>query len=218
MINRSEYKYVGENYRYSGRIYWKPQGGEKELIVGEWNNGEIQFVDNYKEIVEKNGKIQSEVEDRKPAVGGLSQQRIQKLYEDYMDILKCEVDVYGIKPTEVRHLIGRIGEFKCALETKGSLAHKVNQHGFDVTADNRHISVKTTAQKTGFVSINKNTLDKVDDLMVLQYEKREFKIIYYGSIEKAVASARTFNGKYELDISKAKRLKRQKRKQEDKGI
>ena len=100
-------------------------------------------------------------------------------------MLKLEVDEFGCKPTETRHLIGRLGEFKCALQTKGELARKANQHGFDVVSSTgKRISVKTTAQKTGFVSINKNTLSKVDELMVIQYDKGEFKILYHVDTNK----------------------------------
>ena len=61
-----------------------------------------------------------------------------------MELLELEVNVFGVKPTEVRHLIGRIGEFKCALITNGSLSHEVNQHGFDVVAESRKIRLKTS--------------------------------------------------------------------------
>src|SRR3546814_11525292 len=65
----------------------------------------------------------------------------------------CSSDLtmeFGVKPTEVRHLIGRLGEFHCALQVGGNLAHMANQHGFDVVCSNdRRISVKTTAQVSG---------------------------------------------------------------------
>ena len=48
------------------------------------------------------------------------------LYEEYFDILKLEIKVFGYKPTETRHLFGRIGKFKFALSTKGTLAKKCN--------------------------------------------------------------------------------------------
>ena len=100
----------------------------------------------------------------------LSIEQIKLLHEKYLELIKLEVETFGVKPTEVRHLIGRLGEFHCALQVGGSLAHEVNQHGFDVGAPSgRRISVKTTAQTTGFVAIRESTLSKVDDLMVLQY-------------------------------------------------
>ena len=42
--------------------------------------------------------------------------------------------------------------------------------------------------------------------MIFQFINNEFKIIYYGDINQAIEKARIFNNKYELDISKAKRL------------
>jgi hypothetical protein len=200
MINRNEYKFIGRDYPYSGRIYARPKGDKNDVIVGEWKNGKYFFIENITDS--KDIK-----EESTPILGKLSYEQIQKLYEEYMEILELEVNVFGLKPTEVRHLIGRIGEFKCALLTNGILSHQVNQHGFDVISNGKMISVKTTAQNSGFIAINKNTIDKVDDLMILQYNKHEFKIIYYGDIDKAISQARIFKNKFELDISKAKKLK-----------
>ena len=135
--------------------------------------------------------------------------RIQQLYDKYLELIRLEIVEFGVKPTEVRHLIGRLGEFHCALQVGGTLAHLANQHGFDVICRNgRRISVKTTAQTTGFVPIGKSTIDKVDDLMIIQYRDGELSIVYYGPVGPAAAAARYYDhvGKYELDISKARRL------------
>ena len=135
--------------------------------------------------------------------------RIQQLYDKYLELIRLEIVEFGVKPTEVRHLIGRLGEFHCALQVGGTLAYLANQHGFDVVCRNgRRISVKTTAQTTGFVPIGKATIDKVDDLMIIQYRDGELSIVYYGPIGPAAAAARYYDhvGKYELDISKARRL------------
>ncbi len=113
----------------------------------------------------------------------------------------------GCKPTELRHLIGRIGEFKCALLTNGQLSSVPNQHGFDVIAEcGRKISVKTTAQTSGFVTINSKTVDLVDELMIIQFRNNEFSIVYHGPVEPALNVARLYKEKYELDIEKARRL------------
>lgn len=135
--------------------------------------------------------------------------RIQQLYDKYLELIQLEIVEFGVKPTEVRHLIGRLGEFYCALQVGGTLAHLANQHGFDVICRNgRRISVKTTAQTTGFVPIGKATIDKVDDVMIIQYRDSELSILYYGPVGPAAAAARYYDhvGKYELDISKARRL------------
>ncbi len=105
--------------------------------------------------------------------------------------MQLEVEELGVKPTEVRHLIGRLGEFECALLVKGVLAHLPNQHGFDVVAANgRKISVKATGQKSGFVAIAKSTVHHVDDLMVIQYQNAKLEVLYYGCINKVVNAAR----------------------------
>ena len=139
----------------------------------------------------------------------LTLSNIKELYEKYLALVRFEVQKLGVKPTEVRHLIGRLGEFYCALMIDGSISHVVNQHGFDVISKTgRRISVKTTAQKTGFVAISANTLDQVDDLMILQYKDDHLHEVYFGDINKAVSAARYYINvkKYELDISTAKRL------------
>ena len=139
----------------------------------------------------------------------ISQERIKQLYDKYRELIDLEVKEFGVKPTEVRHLIGRLGEFYCALKLEGILAHEANQHGFDVIdKNNRKVSVKTTAQKTGFVPINISTVNKVDDIMIIQYIGNELHTVYYGPIQAAVDAARHYpdHGKYELDISKARKI------------
>lgn len=139
----------------------------------------------------------------------ISRDQIKILYDKYLDLIDLEIREFGVKPTEVRHLIGRLGEFFCALETNGTLAHTANQHGFDVVSSaGRRISVKTTAQITGFIPISASTLDKADDVMILQFFEGTLNIVYYGEISKATEAARFYEnvGKYELDISKARKL------------
>ena len=137
----------------------------------------------------------------------LTKTQIEILFQKYSVIIKLETIEMGCNPTEVRHLIGRLGEFFCALEINGTLAKETNQHGFDVISENgRRVSVKTTAQKSGFIAINKKTLDKVDDLMILQYLNNELQIIYFDKIENATKDCRTWKDNFELDISKAKKM------------
>lgn len=139
----------------------------------------------------------------------ITTEQIRVLYDKYLELIKLEVETFGVKPTEVRHLIGRLGEFYCALEVGGVLAHTPNQHGFDVVCKNgRRISVKTTAQKTGFVPISSKTVHVVDDLMIIQYLGGKLSTVYYGSVNKAVEAARFYEhvGNFELDIAKARKL------------
>jgi hypothetical protein len=139
----------------------------------------------------------------------ISKDRIQQLYDRYLELVLLEIVEFGVKPTEVRHLIGRLGEFYCALQIGGELAHHANQQGFDVICRNgRRVSVKTTAQITGFVPIRKATLDQVDDIMIVQYRDGALSTVYYGPVGPPAAAARYYEhvGKYELDIAKARRL------------
>lgn len=139
----------------------------------------------------------------------ITQEQIRILYNKYLELIELETCEFRVKPTEVRHLIGRLGEFYCALKTKGTLAHTVNQQGFDVISySGRRVSVKTTAQKTGFIPISATTINKVDDVMILQLKDGALNILYHGEIQKAVDAARFYEdvGKYELDISKAIKL------------
>lgn len=39
-FGEGRYKYLGENYPYTGKVYHKPKGG-REIIIGEWVNGVI---------------------------------------------------------------------------------------------------------------------------------------------------------------------------------
>lgn len=186
-IDRNSYKYLGEKSAFTGLIFHKPKGQEKEIIVGEWNNG-------VKSLYKKTNDTET-----------VSREQIMNLYNEYQRILRYELNILNCKPTELRHLIGRIGEFICAIKTNGSLSRQTNQHGFDVISNGRRISVKTTAQKTGFIPINKNTFKDFDDLFIIQYANDDFHIIYYGPKE-LVESSRTFNRKYEVDINALKKL------------
>lgn len=42
-INKGEYKYLGEKYPYTGRIYHKPKGMKSETVAGEWENGQYKL-------------------------------------------------------------------------------------------------------------------------------------------------------------------------------
>lgn len=86
---------------------------------------------------------------------------------------------WGVAPTELRHLCGRIGELYAALVSNGQLAQQVNQRGYDVVGGNgERISVKTTAMMTrgGHISFNPRSLDVVDRVMVLRLNTDEMQI------------------------------------------
>ncbi len=137
----------------------------------------------------------------------LTRNQIDELYIKYQEIIKWEIEELGCNKTELTHLIGRLGEFYCAKFVNGTLANSTNQHGFDVLTENgKTISVKTTARKSSFVSINGKIHEKANELMVLQLENFEIEIIYYGPMKLAILNSRPWKERFEFDTSNAKRI------------
>ena len=205
-VGAGEYRYLGADQPYTGLVFWRPKGSTADQVIGERVNGELRLFDTIAAVATPpSTKVLAETQAPSSVIP-LSPEQLDRLYEEYMEVLALEVAEFGCKPTETRHLIGRIGEFYCARQTKGQLARRVNQPGFDVVAEGRRISVKTTAQRTGFVSINARTLDRVDDLVVLQYDDGAFEVLYHGPIGLAVQAARAWKDRYELDLAKARHL------------
>lgn len=86
---------------------------------------------------------------------------------------------WGVPPTELRHLCGRIGELYAALITNGQMAPTVNQRGYDVVSgQGERISVKTTAMMngSGHVSFNPNSLSEIDRVIVLRVNTDEMQV------------------------------------------
>ena len=50
-LNRGEYRYLGENYNYSGIVVHHPQG-DIPYKIGEWTNGTLTFYNNFKDFKE----------------------------------------------------------------------------------------------------------------------------------------------------------------------
>lgn len=116
---------------------------------------------------------------------------------------------WGVPPTELRHLSGRIGELYSALITNGQMATEVNQEGYDVVSfDGERISVKTTAMMTssGHIAFNPNTLNKVDRIIILRINTEEMQIetLFNDSTENAkeLMSKPASNGKVAISLSK----------------
>ena len=108
----------------------------------------------------------------------LTQMQVIQSLGDAMSWFEREL-AWGVEPTEMRHLCGRIGELYVALITNGQMANEVNQKGYDVIgADGERISVKTTAMagSSGHVSFNSNTLALVDRVIVLRINTEEMQI------------------------------------------
>ena len=112
--------------------------------------------------------------------------RIVELLNKYIEILKVE-EALGTPATEMRALIGRIGEIYATIKTDGKLASTSNQQGFDVIQGNgRTLSVKATATLRSTININKNTAHLADDTMVVLYEDGELRVIYHQDTETLI--------------------------------
>lgn len=116
---------------------------------------------------------------------------------------------WGVPPTELRHLSGRIGELYAALITNGQMATEINQEGYDVvSALGERVSVKTTAIMglSGHISFNPKTLDKVDRVMILRINTEEMQIetLLNEPKEKAIElmGIPSSNGKVSISLSK----------------
>lgn len=108
----------------------------------------------------------------------LTQIQIIQALGDAMSWFERELG-WGVPPTELRHLNGRIGELYAALITNGQMAPDVNQRGYDVVAESgERVSVKTTGMMSGsgHVAFNSNTLDDVDRIIVLRINTEEMQI------------------------------------------
>lgn len=187
---RNTFKYIGENAQYTGLIYRKAQGSDLEEVIGEWKDG-------VKVMYDQEGTDQ------------ISAEQLMKVYEEYLRILRYELQVLGCQPTELRHIMGRIGELICAIMTKGQLAKETNQHGFDVISEGKRISVKTTAQAKKFIPFNSKTFDRFDEIFIVHYMNEEFHILYYGDKKPIEQIVRMYGNTYEVDMEKIKRLGRQ---------
>lgn len=213
-VAKGEYKYLGPGAPFSGLAMHAPKGSGTDLIVGEWVDGTFHPQEGTSFDAEPRSQVGSK---RTPAQGEhiagsnsrlqvLTRGQIQHLYEEYCQLLDREIGLFGVSPGETRHLIGRIGEFKVALYLDGTLAHRVNQEGFDVVAQGERISVKTTTQKSGFVAVNPATAHLVDTLFVLQYVNGELQTAYHGPMSAAMEIGREYQGKLELQLGRLKKV------------
>lgn len=88
----------------------------------------------------------------------------------------------GISPQELRAHTGVIGEAFVADHLGVRLSAKNNQHGNDLTDSNGlRVSVKTITTST-HISLNANTLDKVDRIIVVwigtEADELDVEIVY----------------------------------------
>lgn len=205
-VGAGEYQFVGPTHPYTGLVYGRPRGTTTDRIVGERVEGVLRL---YDQGLTETPPVTGPPDEARTSALPLSSAQLDHLYAEYMEVLMLETTAFGCQPTETRHLIGRLGELYCARLTRGQLARRVNQAGFDVVAESgRRISVKTTAQERqqGFVTINRRTADLADDLMVLRYADGAFEILYHGEIARATSAARVYDDRFELDLRKAAHL------------
>jgi len=129
---------------------------------------------------------------------------------------------WGVPPTELRHLCGRIGELYAALITNGQMATEVNQKGYDVVSgDGEKISVKTTAMMGtgGHVNFNSNTLELIDRIIVLRVNTEEMQVETLLNLQTSEAlylMGPEKKGKRSLALSKL--TKTTKTKEENKSV
>lgn len=146
----------------------------------------------------------------------LTQIQIIQSLGEAMNWFEKEIQ-WGVPPTELRHLVGRIGELYAALITNGQMANDVNQHGYDVvSATGERVSVKTTAKigSAGHISFNPNTLSKVDRVIILRVNTEEMQIetLLDLSTQEATSlmSESNIQGKSTIALSKLVNLKQTK--------
>lgn len=137
----------------------------------------------------------------------LTQMQIIQSLGEAMNWFEREL-AWGVPPTELRHLCGRIGELYAALITNGQMATEVNQKGYDVvSSDGEKISVKTTAMmgSGGHVNFNANTLELVDRIIVLRVNTEEMQVetlLNATTPETIELMGPVRNGKHTLSLSK----------------
>jgi len=145
----------------------------------------------------------------------LTQMQIIQSLGEAMSWFEREL-TWGVPPTELRHLIGRIGELYAALITNGQMATEVNQQGYDVvSANGERISVKTTAMmgSSGHIAFNSNTLISVDRIIILRINTEEMQIETLLNEEKGVAESLMretsgTSGKLAISLSKLLSIKK----------
>lgn len=119
---------------------------------------------------------------------------------------------WGVSPTELRHLCGRIGELYAALITNGQMAVAVNQRGYDVvSARGERISVKTTAtmKPGGHIAFTSSSLSEVDRVMILRINTEDMQVeILFDDTAKAAAALMTKEGKGKRTLSLSRLTKK----------
>lgn len=138
----------------------------------------------------------------------LTQMQIIQSLGEAMSWFEREL-AWGVPPTELRHLCGRMGELYAALITNGQMATEVNQQGYDVVSGaGERVSVKTTAMSgsSGQISFNPKTLDLVDRVIILRMNTEDMQIETLLNVPveeaKALMGNENQSGKCHIALSK----------------
>lgn len=145
-VDQGKFKYLGEDYPYTGEIIWHQQGNE-EKIVGYWQNGKrIQFIDIMKGTEDKLFLLQSESETDSYNEGGYSY-RLHRQYERDGDL-----------PKEKKfHILNKTGKLACeACDFNFNCFYGSRGEGFIECHHNKPISEMKEKQKVS-----------IDDLSLL---------------------------------------------------
>lgn len=111
---------------------------------------------------------------------------LQKRIDDTQNMVEEDAKLFKCKPTELRHTVGRLGEYKALSLLGGALAAKTNQPGWDLIDKNgRKVSVKTTAAVLydSYISMNPNTINDADDLILIHYVDKKLEVLYHGPMK-----------------------------------
>lgn len=138
----------------------------------------------------------------------LTQMQIIQSLGEAMSWFERELQ-WGVPPTELRHLTGRIGELYSALITNGQMATDVNQKGYDVvSSDGERVSVKTTAVmgSGGHILFNPSTLSQVDRVIILRVntEEMQIELLLNAPVSEAqqLMAVQNAQGKCSISLSK----------------
>lgn len=118
---------------------------------------------------------------------------------------------WGADPAELRHLTGRIGELYAAMITRGQMAPRTNQRGYDVvSADGERISVKTVT-RSAHVTFNARTFHEAHRVIVLRINMDDdaglsIETIHDLSIEETRVLAETSKGALRVALAAGPRV------------
>lgn len=109
----------------------------------------------------------------------LSQMQLIKSLEETLRWFERERQ-WGVPPTELAHLVTRIGELFTAINCNGQIAMDPKQAGYDVVSSEGYrysVSCVLTKKARGEINFTREVLEKVDRVAVLQFNVDEMEIV-----------------------------------------